>query len=110
MSVTQLARLLSYMGTVDVHEAVARSFATFRIIFKENIRELYLTTGAELQSKSVISLVIQRTSNKNSGLLLFLQDTNFAADSISRSQNQPPHFPQLRVVHRDVTFKAIHTQ
>ena len=57
-----------------------------------------------------ISLVVQRTSDNDGGFLIFLQHGNFATDSISRSQNQPPHFPQLRVVHRGVAFKAIHTQ
>ena len=58
----------------------------------------------------MINLATQRTSNKNGGLVLFLQHTDFAANSISRSQNQPPHFPHLRILHGDVTLKAIHTQ
>ena len=75
------------------------------------ISEYYVSPReVNLNPRVIISLVIQRTSDNNGGLLLFLQHGNFATDSISWSQNQPPHFPQLRVVHRDVAFEAIHTQ
>ena len=75
------------------------------------ISEYYVSPReVSLNPRLIISLVIQRTSDNNGGLLIFLQHGNFATDSISWSQNQPPHFPQLRVVHRGVAFKAIHTQ
>ena len=75
------------------------------------ISEYYVSLReVNLNPRVIISLVIQRTSDNNGGLLLFLQHGNFATDSISWSQNQAPHFPQLRVVHRDVALEAIHTQ